>query len=489
MAIAGNTNIFDEKFAEGQGDVVSLQEANMFLNNLAQQLESGKKLESTTIEIFNEIINKIQNGEIRIKGTDGKVLGQNRLATILTVLSRFGNERYRTSGRSGQVEKTLNLVRRYLQEVGEWQEQIETITEQKYGESSPKSGIESQVFFIGDYAVKLQSLSTAKLDLAKAVERILLQNEFDPTCQTEIIGVGQTQHEEFRLLLRQPHTKDAIEATPAEIKADMKRRGFEYKGEGDYGPIYENPVTGEVIEDAQSRNVLKTKDNILHYIDIIPSKDRQSVSIETYDFQTFTTPQGEVYGFVTPEGHIYLDETVITPEHPIHEYTHIWDAYVRTYNPKLWKRGVDLMQQIPLWNQIANDKNYGKKWLAQGIKGEELINRIASEVHSRLVGESGNKILDDIAKDKGKEGIVAKLKQWLLDVWKNLKTTFSNWSEEEINKLTLKEFNRMTLREFADGLDFSQIVAQVNSQQRARQTASSSQQPAQQPSFDVSKAD
>ena len=39
----------------------------------------------------------------------------------------------------------------------------------------------------------------------------------------------------------------------------------------------------------------------------------------------FTTPQGEVYGFVDKEGNIYLDETVISPEHPIHEYTHLWD--------------------------------------------------------------------------------------------------------------------------------------------------------------------
>ena len=38
----------------------------------------------------------------------------------------------------------------------------------------------------------------------------------------------------------------------------------------------------------------------------------------------FTTPQGEVYGFVDKEGNIYLDETVISPEHPIHEYTHLW---------------------------------------------------------------------------------------------------------------------------------------------------------------------
>ena len=44
---------------------------------------------------------------------------------------------------------------------------------------------------------------------------------------------------------------------------------------------------------------------------------------------TFTTPQGEIYGFVDKAGNIYLDETQISPEHPIHEYTHLWDKAVQ----------------------------------------------------------------------------------------------------------------------------------------------------------------
>ena len=48
----------------------------------------------------------------------------------------------------------------------------------------------------------------------------------------------------------------------------------------------------------------------------------------------FTTPEGEVYGFVDKEGNIYLDEDVISLEHPIHEYTHLWDRAVAKHNPK-----------------------------------------------------------------------------------------------------------------------------------------------------------
>ena len=83
--------------------------------------------------------------------------------------------------------------------------------------------------------------------------------------------------------------------------------------------------------------------------------------------ETFMTPQGEVYGFVDKDGNIYLDETKISPEHPIHEYTHLWDKTVQQKNSKLWQRGVELMKQTSLWNEILNDENYGKLWQAHHL--------------------------------------------------------------------------------------------------------------------------
>jgi len=67
------------------------------------------------------------------------------------------------------------------------------------------------------------------------------------------------------------------------------------------------------------------------------------------DLPFFKTPDGEVYGFATSEGDIYLDEDIISQEHPIHEYTHLWDMAVRIKNPELWERGVQLMKQTTIW--------------------------------------------------------------------------------------------------------------------------------------------
>ncbi len=172
--------------------------------------------------------------------------------------------------------------------------------------------------------------------------------------------------------------------------------------------------------------------------------------------ENFTTPQGEVYGFVDKDGNIYLDETKIFPEHPIHEYTHLWDRTVQQKNPKLWQRGVELMKQTSLWNEILNDANYGKQWQSMNLPQEKLDNLIASEVHARFTGEGGEQLLEKLAKEKGQEGIIEKLKQWILDVWKDLKATFGFWSQEELDKLTLKDFNHMTVRDFTEGINLKE---------------------------------
>ena len=185
--------------------------------------------------------------------------------------------------------------------------------------------------------------------------------------------------------------------------------------------------------------------------------------VEESDLPFFKTPNGEVYGFIDKEGNIYLDENVISPEHPIHEYTHLWDRALQKTNSKLWNRGVELMKQTSLWKTIEEDANYGAKWKNENLSQEELDNRIASEVHARFVGEGGAKLLEKLANEKGQKGIIAKLKAWILEAWKSLKATFSDWSDDEINKLTLKDFNHMTVRDFAEGIN-PNTINQFNQQ-------------------------
>lgn len=160
---------------------------------------------------------------------------------------------------------------------------------------------------------------------------------------------------------------------------------------------------------------------------------------------------GTVYGWVAG-GEVYLNRDVMNPETPVHEYTHLWDEMVRRENPELWARGVELMKQTPLWDEVLSDPNYAD------IRLDE--DAIASEVHARLTGSDGAKLMEEMIVRAKKEGVfeiaravslVEELKRWLSDMFKSLKKTLDKWSKRDLRNLTVESFNRMTLRDLAEG--------------------------------------
>ena len=163
--------------------------------------------------------------------------------------------------------------------------------------------------------------------------------------------------------------------------------------------------------------------------------------------------RGQVYGW-TVGGKIYLNRDAMNPETPIHEYTHIWDDMVKNRKPELWKRGVELLKQTPLWDEVKNDPNYSN------IRDDE--DAIASEVHSRLTGENGARVMADMIEEaKGKgiieeakaAGLVGRLKNWLKEMFRELKATLSKWSKADLKNLTVDDFVNMTLRDLAEGMN------------------------------------
>lgn len=204
------------------------------------------------------------------------------------------------------------------------------------------------------------------------------------------------------------------------------------------------------IDETVGRKVTAT-DYLVRNPNQIKSADGENTTFSktNNNIHFFKDSKGVVYGYVDNDGIIYLNKNKIRPEHPIHKYTHIWDRVVALKNPSLWIRGVELMKQFnggKLWNEIANSEFYGKKWSNMSDEQREFM--IASEVHARLVGEGGAKLISEIEAKQGSSDIISKLKDWILKFWQSLKQTFSNWSKEDIEALTLKDFNHMTLRDF-----------------------------------------
>ena len=160
--------------------------------------------------------------------------------------------------------------------------------------------------------------------------------------------------------------------------------------------------------------------------------------------QFLKTADGEVYGLMQ-NGEIYLDMSLLNPNTPIHEYTHIWDAIIMEQNPQLWEEGKKLLKQLPLWNEIANSKRY------KNLQGDE--NLIASEVHSRLVGEKGEAVFTQLYEranghinEIGVElDLITKIKNWIYQVMDNLKSIIIPYGRDK--SVSLQEFIAMPLND------------------------------------------
>jgi len=171
--------------------------------------------------------------------------------------------------------------------------------------------------------------------------------------------------------------------------------------------------------------------------------------------QFLRTPNGEVYGFVK-DGKMYIDPRLLNPNTPIHEYTHLWDTALQKANPKLWARGKELMKQLPLWEEVKNDPAY------RDIANNEDL--LASEVHSRLSGAEGEKLLDDMVREAASKGrptetaramtLAQRIKQWMKDVLKFVRDAFAGkWGSKELESVTVEEFARMPIKDLMRGFN------------------------------------
>ena len=171
------------------------------------------------------------------------------------------------------------------------------------------------------------------------------------------------------------------------------------------------------------------------------------------------TSNGVVYGYVE-NGVVYLDPSLMNPNTPIHEYTHLWDNALMQLNPALWEKGKKLMKQTPIWDEVINDPYYAD------IKDNEDL--VASEVHSRLVGTKGAERLNQLEQEARAKGltkaakeisILGRLREWLDEATKWLKDAFSKWTQAEIDAVTLTDFLNMPLRDLAN---FTKIPSEAN---------------------------
>ena len=131
-----------------------------------------------------------------------------------------------------------------------------------------------------------------------------------------------------------------------------------------------------------------------------------------------------VYAF-TKNGNVFINPNLKTTKASLHEVGHIWMDFMKDSNPELFKKGLSLVEGTQeLKDAIAQ---YGDNELAR----EEALMEIMSS--------KGDTIVNSAQK--------AKVKEWLLSVWKYVSEQF-----ESLRGLTPQQVENLTLDKFVEGM-------------------------------------
>ncbi len=344
-----------EKFLAEHGDLqmaVNNNETEKSLTIIDEAIKTGNWTDEALQELDN-LIKEYYNGRNEITQILGRSLSEtSRRSEAYAAASIIAR---RVQGSVRQSDGTLSVLREFTtrtrerrlieralqqwaQENGWWwndyasESTLDDYRVSEYGEKKAE-GSESFVYQSkdGNYVIKAMSAIASDGDIGELLQKIELYNQIFPDTSLEILGFGKTKDGNFRVILQQPLIKGETISAREAVEALKTQLGTENNGEEHSQTLFGGKVILKDITNPQNRgNILKSANGNYYVIDAdiaFSEEIKAELNKDTIDdaIQLFTTPEGEVYGFVDKLGRIYLDETVISPEHPIHEYTHLWD--------------------------------------------------------------------------------------------------------------------------------------------------------------------
>lgn len=191
----------------------------------------------------------------------------------------------------------------------------------------------------------------------------------------------------------------------------------------------------------------------MHSVDVTESM-RESVMQGQPMF--YRRPNGTVYGW-TNGTTVYLTESGMNPNTPIHEYTHIWAAAMKKHNPEGWKSIVKLLKGTPVWNEVMADANYANIHSSENQVASEALSRISGRENSAKMEAMSQQMIDENANDTVKKNRARKL----LDRMRKALQEFWSWVGKELfgikNFESIEQVTDRILYDLVSGTDLTSV--------------------------------
>ena len=150
---------------------------------------------------------------------------------------------------------------------------------------------------------------------------------------------------------------------------------------------------------------------------------------------------GTIYGYFDEQGVAHFDESVMNGNTAIHEFGHPWQDWCKRTNPKLYERGVELINESPYIDEVRKEAQDPDS-VYYGMADEQIVD----EAIARAIGDKGEKMLE-------KHGVFkfAQLRDWLVGLWQSLKQKFGVGLNENLEDMILDEFTTIASRDILGG--------------------------------------
>ncbi len=171
-------------------------------------------------------------------------------------------------------------------------------------------------------------------------------------------------------------------------------------------------------------------------IEVSTSVDEFDSLIKDLKAKALSVKGQKIYGAVY-NGKLYLNPAFENFNTPVHEFGHIWINTAKQLNPKVYRKGMDLVLDSSYESAVRNSKDYNRvieQMEKDGATQEEINTYILEEALATAIGDKGESFVNASAKRD--------FKNWLKDLLTNVKKLMgiSKYTAEQIEDITLDEF-------------------------------------------------
>lgn len=204
------------------------------------------------------------------------------------------------------------------------------------------------------------------------------------------------------------------------------------------------------------------KTGLAKAVEILSNKDVKSFLKKINRKDYIETPFGFVHNDI-----VYLNKDSVKTDTPIHEFGHLWNAYIKKNNKEVYDRGLELMYEKSQEKLILKDGVYytekgykatrkdlekiGNEYVLSVLNNSSYdklsVEQVLEESLAQAIGEKGVKILKESKKEQ--------FNSWFNNLFKKIARGLGlkNMSGDKLSKLTLDKFTDLAGAELLSGIE------------------------------------